>query len=162
MIAAELIGADRVVAFMELLPDHVLKALQMDVSRLALALLAKVKEEKLSGQVLRNQTGTLRRSINQRVETFGRSAVVGSVGTNLSYAAAHEFGVNKTVDVKGHMRMVKVAWGKAVKSPKEHWVKGFARKMNLPEASFLRSAMREMAPEITEGLEAAIGQAVKP
>ena len=162
MIAAELIGANRVVAFMELLPDNVLKALQHDVSRLALTLLTKVKAEKLSGQVLKNQTGNLRASINQRVETFGRSAVVGSVGTNMSYAAAHEFGFHGPVNVKAHLRMVKVAWGKAVKNPQEHPVRAFTRQMNLPERSFLRSALAEMAPEITETLSATVGKAVKP
>ena len=162
MIAAELIGAERVVAFLELLPQKAMAAIKADVSRLAITLLRKVKEEKLSGQVLRNQTGTLRRSINQRVEVFGQQAVVGSVGTNLSYAAAHEFGFNGPVNVKAHLRLVKKAWGKTVRSPQEHPVRAFTRQMHLPEKSFLRSAMAEMAPEIRDGLEAAINKAVKP
>jgi phage gpG-like protein len=162
MIAAELIGAERVVAFLELLPQKAMAAIKADVSRLAITLLRKVKEEKLSGQVLKNQTGTLRRSINQRVEVFGQQAVVGSVGTNLSYAAAHEFGFNGPVNVKAHLRLVKKAWGKTVRNPQEHPVRAFTRQMHLPERSFLRSAMAEMAPEIREGLEAAISKAVKP
>lgn len=161
MIAAELIGAERVVAFMALLPEKAMAAIKADVSRLAITLLRKVKEEKLSGQVLKNQTGTLRRSISQKVEASAQE-VVGSVGTNLSYAAAHEFGFNGPVNVKAHLRMVKKAWGKTIKSPKEHPVRAFTRQMHLPEKSFLRSAMAEMAPEIREGLEAAMNKVVKP
>jgi phage gpG-like protein len=162
MIAAELIGAERVVAFLELLPPKAMAAIKADVSRLAITLLRKVKEEKLSGQVLKNQTGTLRRSINQRVEVFGQQAVVGSVGTNLSYAAAHEFGFKGPVNVKAHMRLVKKAFGRTVKNPEEHPVRSFTRQMNLPERSFLRTAMAEMAPEIRQGLEAAIQKELKP
>lgn len=162
MITAELIGAGPVVSFLDHLPEKAMAALQADVSRLAITLLRKVKEEKLSGQVLRNQTGTLRRSINQRVEVFGRSAVVGSVGTNLSYAAAHEFGFNGPVNVKAHLRMVKKAFGKTVKNPQEHPVRAFTRQMHLPERSFLRSAMTEMAPEIRSSLEAAIRKELQP
>jgi HK97 gp10 family phage protein len=162
MIAAELIGAERVVAFLELLPQKAMAAIKADVSRLAITLLRKVKKEKLSGQVLKNQTGTLRRSINQRVEVFGQQAVVGSVGTNLRYAKAHEFGTDKTVTVPAHLRMMKVAWGKAVKNPRKIEIGAHAMKMHLPERSFLRSAMAEMAPEIREGLEAAMSKAVKP
>ena len=162
MIAAELIGAERVVAFLELLPQKAMAAIKADVSRLAITLLRKVQEEKLSGQVLKNQTGTLRRSINQRVEVFGQQAVVGSVGTNLSYAAAHEFGFKGPVNVKAHMRLVKKAFGRTVKNPEEHPVRSFTRQMNLPERSFLRTAMAEMAPEIRQGLEAAIQKELKP
>ena len=162
MIAAELIGAERVVAFLGLLPPKAMAAIKADVSRLAITLLRKVKEEKLSGQVLKNQTGTLRRSINQRVEVFGQQQVVGSVGTKLSYAAAHEFGFNGPVNVKAHLRMVKKAWGKAVRNPQEHPVRAFSRQLRLPEKSFLRSAMAEMAPEIRESLEASVAKAMKP
>jgi phage gpG-like protein len=161
MIAAELIGAERVVAFLELLPQKAMAAIKADVSRLAITLLRKVKEEKLSGQVLKNQTGTLRRSINQRVEASAQE-VVGFVGTNLSYAAAHEFGFNGPVNVKAHLRMVKKVFGKAVKNPQEHRVRTFTRQMHLPEKSFLRSAMAEMASEITESLTTTINKVVHP
>lgn len=160
MIAAELIGAERVVAFLELLPPKAMAAIKADVSRLALLLLRKVKEEKLNGQVLKNRSSTLMRSINMKVDASPQQ-VIGSVGTNIRYAAAHEFGFQGTVNVPAHLRMMKVAWGRAVKNPRQIMVGAHSMKMNLPERSFLRSAMAEMAPEITESLTTTVNQAVK-
>ena len=161
MIAAELIGAERVVAFLELLPPKAMAAIKADVERLAVLLLRKVKEEKLNGQVLKNRSTTLQRSINKKVVANSQE-VVGSVGTNVRYAAAHEFGFQGTVNVPAHLRMMKMAWGRAVKKPRQIMVGAHSMKMNLPERSFLRSAMAEMAPEIRDGLEAAVAKGMKP
>jgi phage gpG-like protein len=155
MIMAQLVGDRAVIAHLEATPHKVMGSVKSEVSRLALALLIKVKNEKLSGRVLKNKTGTLRASINQRVIADSNS-VTGSVGTNIVYAAAHEFGFKGPVTVKAHLRMVKVAFGKAVKNPAQHMWGSFTRQMNLPERSFLRSALHEMSPEIQAGLQNAI------
>jgi hypothetical protein len=52
--------------------------------------------EKLSGQVLKNRTGTLRRKINYEVRETP-TGITGSVGVKLSYAAAHEYGFDGVV-----------------------------------------------------------------
>jgi len=155
MILAQIVGDRAVIAHLEASPAKVMGNIRITASRLPMMLLAKVKEQKLSGQVLKNKTGTLRRSINQRLSQTP-TTVSGSVGTKLSYAAAHEFGFKGPVTVKAHLRMVKVAWGKAVKNPAQHQWGSFTRQMNLPERSFLRSALREMAPEIQASFQAAI------
>jgi hypothetical protein len=41
------------------------------------------------------------------------------VGTNVEYARPHEYGFNGTVTVKEHLRLVKKAFGKSLKTPKE-------------------------------------------
>ena len=179
MIAGQIIGVDRVLGFLGSREPEVAKNLKAETSRLAIALLRKVKEEKLSGQVLKNQTGTLRRSINQRVEASGTS-VSGSVGTNLVYARAHEFGVDKrvVVTVREYLRRTKASFREAGKigwrgknrlalsrnaSMGAALVHSFTRNQHikLPERSFLRSALQEMAPEIREGLSEAIRKAMK-
>jgi len=159
MIIAQVIGADKVVAHLLTASPRVMSGVQGEVSRLVLALLRKVKEEKLSGQVLKNQTGTLRRSINQKV-VAGNGTITGSVGTNLSYARAHEFGCKDTVTVPEHLRMMKVAWGKAVKAPRQILVSAHPMKMNLKERSFLRSAINEMNADIRAGIAAAVRKAI--
>ena len=147
--------------------------IRMEVSRLTIALLRMVKEQKLSGQVLKNQTGTLRRKVNQQVVSDDQ-AVVGKVGVKLSYAAAHEFGFDGMVTVKAHLRRAKAQMALALRTRKdgstfhssngkgqgEISVKSFERHMKLPERSYLRSALREMAPDIQAGLEAAVRKAV--
>lgn len=182
MITAELVGADRVIAFLERMPEKVQQVLKEDVSRLALALLTKVKEDKLSGQVLKNQTGTLRRSINQKVTVIPNRSVKGSVGTNVIYAKAHEFGVDqfKIITVRAYLRKCKsrstftMKTGRffslegatsklKVASDGIAFVKSFQRNQHtkLPERSFLRSALREMGSEITADLTAAVQRAIR-
>lgn len=128
------------------------------VVRLVLKLLRKVKQDKLSGQVLNVRTGRLRRSINQRVtESEGR--IDGLVGTNVEYARAHELGFTGSVTVKEHMRLIKKAWGHSIK-PKQVEVKSHSRAVKFPEKSFLQSALREMQPEIMTELQDAVGRGI--
>ena len=64
--------------------------------------------DKLSGQVLKNRTGTLRRSINQHVEETDTS-ITGILGADMDiarYARAHEYGFRGTVQVPAHTRTI--------------------------------------------------------
>lgn len=161
MIVAEVVGAERVVAFLEALPERTRKVLKEEVNRLGLALLRKVKEEKLTGQALKVRTGTLRRGINLKV-TETDAAFVASVGTNVAYARIHELGFDGTQNVQAHLRTIKQAWGMQLKSPVEVKVRAFTRHMKMPKRSFLATALSEMAPEISERLQAAVRGATKP
>lgn len=129
--------------------------LQTAIVRLSVELQAYIKQSKLSGQVLKNRTGTLRRSINRRVVTSPGS-IRAYVGTNVKYARPHEYGFTGTVSVREHLRMQKLAWGKPMKNPREVTVKAHPMKMNLPMRSFLRSALKDKRDRIIGAIEAAI------
>lgn len=119
--------------------------------RLLIGLSRKVKEDKLTGQVLKTRTGTLRRSIHDEIRGRGLN-MVGVVGTNVVYAAPHEYGFDGVVTVREHLRQAK--------SGLAHTVRQHKRTMHLPVRSFLRSTLTENAALIrTELLEAA-GQAL--
>lgn len=134
------------------------KEVKKSIGRLILKLLRKVKQDKLSGQVLNVRTGRLRRSINQRVtESDGR--IVGLVGTNVEYAPPHELGFTGSVTVKEHMRLIKKAWGRSI-NPKRVEVKSHSRAVKFPVNSFLQSALREMQPEIMAELQDAVGRGI--
>jgi len=60
--------------------------MQLEMNKLA----EYVRANKLSGQVLKNRTGTLRRSIHGEATADGDTGVVGTVGTNVSYAKYFE------------------------------------------------------------------------
>jgi phage gpG-like protein len=113
-----------------------------------------VKEHKLSGQVLHVRTGTLRRKINYRV-TQTAAAITGQVGVKLSYAAAHEYGLDVEEQVREHLRTAKMAFGRPI-APVTFSVRAHTRHMKLPERSFLRSSLREMTPEIQAMIRAAV------
>jgi len=159
MIDIQITGQDRVYAMLSGLPHRVFGEMKDEITRLTFKLLRFVKERKLSGDPLHNRTGTLRRKINSRVEAGG-SAVTGTVGVKLSYAPAHEFGVDKQVQVKEHLRTIKQAFGKPLAAPVTFIMPAHSRHMRLPERSFLRSALREMGPEISKALKEALHRAV--
>lgn len=115
--------------------EELIKAMRAN----AIELQGYVKSKKLSGQVLKNRTGTLRRSINQKVEATSEG-VFASVGTNVRYGAVHEFGFKGKVSVKQHLR--------TIKGGTAHTVSAHTRTVALPERSFLRTAIREMREKL--------------
>jgi len=142
MIRGELVGDKAVIRSLEEQRLRVVSGVEKVVMRLTMKLLRLVKL-KLSDDVLRVRSGRLRRSVNAQFTGSG-AKTQGEVGTNVAYARVHEYGL--TVTVEEHMRMQKLAWGRAMKTPRQVLVK--AHQVRFPERSFLRSALREMDPEI--------------
>lgn len=133
------------------------------MNKISMEMLRTVKEEKLSGQVLNVRTGTLRRSINRRlrVEPGGITA---SIGTNVPYAAVHEYGAH-IPEVSGKLMVFPVpglpadfmlATGKLKKRwRRQRELVVFTMKhkaFDLPERSFLRSTLTEYETRIREEL----------
>jgi len=155
----KIIGDAAVIAKFERIPGAAEREIAQSVGRLALGLQRRVMREKLSGQVLKVRTGTLRRSIDQAV-LRSPASVRGVVSTNLEYARAHEYGFKGAETVKQHLRTITQAWGRQI-SPRQVMVRQHVRSANIPEKSFLRSALADMAPEILAELEAAAGRIAK-
>lgn len=122
------------------------------IQRAALDLLAFVKGQKLTGQVLNVRTGRLRRSITQRVETESNGTIAGLVGTNVSYGRAHELGYKGRVAVKAHTRKVQ---GKRVP------VRAHSRQMDIPKRPFLGPSLNEKMPVYRKWMADAIQGAAR-
>jgi phage gpG-like protein len=129
------------------------------MASIVFALSNKIKFEKLSGQVLKNRTGTLRRSITPTVKEGG-SSVTGEVATNIEYAGVHEFGYSGSQSVKAHLRTIKQAFGRPLKSPVTQNVSAHSRHVNFPERSFMRTALNEMEPQIRAQFESALSEVI--
>lgn len=138
--------------------DRIDAEVRQSIARSTLKLLIKVKREKLNGQVLNKRTGRLGRSITQKLIELS-NGVAGIVGTNVEYAPPHEYGFKGDVTVKAHLRMIKMAFGKSI-NPKQVNIKAHTRKVDLPEKSFLRSALEEMRKEIKQDLEVSIQRGI--
>ena len=165
MIKAVLVGGDKLESWLKSRYPQIRGQLETSMARLVISLTRKIKQEKLTGQVLKNKTGTLRRSISPDVTREGEN-LVGSVGTNIEYARIHEFG-GKTLPYEIRARKAQAlaffttasVWGhpygpvivKKVMHPGSVF----------PERSFMRSALREMEPEIRKEFEKAIREGVK-
>jgi phage gpG-like protein len=158
MITVELVGDRELMARLEAMPRHVHDGLARAVTRLGLELQRKIQSEKLSGQVLGVRSGALRSSINTEVADSA-TEISATVGTGSCYAAAHEFGFDGTVGVRAHLRRITAAFGHPIR-PTTVSVRAHSRHMHLPERSFLRSALAEMAPAIEAELRAAMAESL--
>lgn len=147
LITGQVIGTAEVIERIEGLPATTRAELNKSTLKLALMLVAHVKQNKLSGQVLRNRTGTLRRSITHQVQELPQE-IKGTVGTNVAYARPHEFGWHGNV-------LIDQAFGKKLKFPV--W-----KTVTLPERSFLRSSLREKADAIRKEYREAVKRGVNP
>jgi phage gpG-like protein len=156
MISIVLIGNNVVAQKFLAMSPKVYASVGKAMRKFSIDLQRHVMADKLSGQVLNRVTGTLRRSITQKIDDMG-DGFVGTVGTNVKYARVHEFG--GVVSVKTHLRRIKQAFGRELKEEKLVQVR--AHTANYPERSFLRSALNDMTPEFKERMERAAKEGVK-
>lgn len=154
MITGKVVGDETLILRLNTMGPRLRERLKVAVTREAVALTRYVKEQKLSGQVLRNRTGTLRRKINYVVNE-GVNDVTATVGVKLAYAGIHEYGFDGTETVREHLRTITQAFGRTI-SPVQVTVREFSRHMHMPARSFLRSSLQENAPAIRDRLTAAI------
>lgn len=158
-INVTLVGDQQLLVRVERMKSTVQQALYQAVLALSLRMEARVKD-KLSGEVLNVVTGALRRSIASSVTQSG-TGVTGRVysGGDVKYAAIHEFG--GTI----HIPDIYPTAGKAL-----HFFAGgaeifathvAAHNVVMPERSYMRSTLSDMASEIRAALVAAIGGAAK-
>lgn len=176
-ISATIFGDKEVVAGFEKLPELLRAELRKSVGRAALMVERETKQFKLSGQVLNVKTGRLRRSINTRLSETADS-VTGTVGTNVEYAKIHEYGFKGTVNVRAHLRQARETgrmqlvnspgkkmkvWKRArgAKTGQPFNVRAHTRRVDLPERSFLRTALYVMRPEIRKLFEDAAARTMK-
>lgn len=144
-ISAWIEGDAEVVQTLEAMPASTRAELHKSTLKLAISMVAYVKQQKLSGQVLRNRTGTLRRSITHEVKELPNE-IKATVGTNVAYARPHEFGWHGNV-------LIDQAFGRKLKFPV--W-----KTVTLPPRSFLRSSLRERAASIRKEYQEAMKRGV--
>ena len=158
MITAYLIGDEQAVERLRALPEAVNSRLLRLITQLGIELQLAVQQDKLSGQVLRSRSGSLKSSIGVKVDQSG-GAITASVFSESQYAGAQEYGFAGTVSVRASLRRMTEAFGRPI-AEKMISVRAYDRRMDLPERSFLRSALDDMTPAIREEVEAALAQGV--
>lgn len=155
LIDGKVLGREAVTQYMEGVTPRVRTALETKITQLAIKLQAHVVSDKLQGQVLNVRTGRLQRSISQTVISDDQQ-ITGLVSTAVKYAAPHEYGLDKTVNVKEHLRTIKEAFGKSLKEPVTFTVREHEMHMHFPPRSFLRTALEEMNDEVRKGIADAV------
>lgn len=130
--------------------DSVSQAVMVEGIRLS----SYIKQYKLTNQVLNVRTGRLRNSIHSDFHA-GTNYFQSKISTNVKYAPAHEYGFRGVVQVKSHKRKINKVWGRVIPT-KEIMIGSFARHMNLPERSFMRTALDEQENNIVKAIEKAV------
>lgn len=151
-------GDDAVVSQLLKIGQNAKPAIDATIGRLVLKLQRKVQEEKLTGQVLKVQTGTLRRSINGVMLPSPGQMSAGVVSTNVKYARIHEYGgtIKAMVIEAKKARALKFSMGGKTVFAKRVTIP----ERQMPERSFLRSALNEMSDEIKSELMQAATRAI--
>lgn len=154
-IEAVITGDRELTATLTSVPGRLHRRLVTVMTRLGITLQRHVKQDKLSGQVLKNRTGHLRASIAHET-TDGEAGIVTRVGVfqgpTVIYGRAHEFGFKGVVTVRAHVRNIKQAFGRPI-APRSVNVRAHSANLNVKERSFLRTAFAEMRGEIVGTLD---------
>jgi phage gpG-like protein len=159
MIDLAVVGGADVARTLDRLAPRLTQELGAGMSTLGARLVQAIRQDKLSGQVLKSRTGRLRQSIAMVADGDGATLSVGVVAPG-GYAAAHEFGFRGTVTVRQHLRQIRQAFGRPI-APRTIAVKAHPIRIDLPARSFLRSALRDLdaSGAIRAEIAAAIGRA---
>lgn len=162
MFKFELRGDSALIAKYSAAGPRVQAALAREITAIVLKLEGHIKKDKLSGQVLKVQTGNLRRSVHAvlPVRLIGSTGAEGKVGQSgdVKYGAIHEFGGRTPAHVIEAKRASVLAFmmgGRQV----------FARKVNhpgsqMPERSYMRSGLADMRDEIGPRLQEAVKKGI--
>ena len=150
---------DTAIAALGAMPERIRAALVAKAGVLAAKLQAKI-EQKLSGEVLQMKSGALAGSIGVTIEeTSGGVAVRLATSADVKYAAIHEFGgvipPHEIVPDKAKTLAFLVGGKQA-----------FAARVNLPaiampERSYIRTSLAEMADDIRDELAATAIEAIQ-
>jgi phage gpG-like protein len=141
------------------MPARIRDALADKANSLAAELQAKI-QQKLSGGVLNQKSGALARSISATFDDAPADvSVTLATSADIKHAAIHEYGgmipPHQIVPDKARALAFLVGGKQA-----------FAARVNLPavampERSYMRSSLAEMADEISEGLSEAVAEAMQ-
>jgi phage gpG-like protein len=158
VISAELLGGGPALDRLRELPDAANVGLARTIAKLGIALQSDVQQDKLSGQVLNVRSGVLKSSIGVEIDKSA-IGITATVFTDLDYAAVQEYGFSGAVNVRASLRLIRRAFGRPI-AAKTISVRAHSRWMDLPERSFLRWALDDMAPDISAGVKNALLEAI--
>lgn len=171
MIYGTITGGKQMVAQFQALPGKVKAQADATVDKLGLQLEREVKQNYLTGQVLKVRTDRLRGSISRNhkdtrshLETTPTSAYA-IVGTNVEYAAVHEYGFDGNVTIKAHTRRAPARRGAAKRGKKAATgianVRSFTRHMRMPKRAYLAPAFAAFKPKILAAFDQMLGKVIK-
>jgi phage gpG-like protein len=161
MIGIQLTGEAEVLAKLEAVTGKVRVAAKSSLDMWATELAGYIKMNKLSGNPLHRRSGNLSSSVYPATSETSTSVSGGArAGADVPYAKIHEYGLQRNIVVSAFHRMQTMAWGKPMANPREVLVNQHSSYVNMPERSYMRSSLREQAPEGIQALREAVREAI--
>lgn len=143
-------GGDKLERLLTLAGPQIKDALREELAVQGFELAQYVKTQKLSGQVLHVQTGTLRRSIAGVPIGDGMQQ---EIGTNVPYGRYWELGFQGKEAVRDTIRHLK--------DGREVFVSAHLRNVNQPARPFLRPSLEENRVKIRQALIGSVSKVLK-
>jgi hypothetical protein len=163
MIGLEITGSEQVIAKLGEMTGKIRIAASSSLDMWATELAGYIRLEKLKGQVLNKVTGHLSDSVRPiKTGEFSTATTISAgsmAGDGVPYAKIHEYGMQRNIVVSAFHRMQTMAWGKPI-TPVEVLVNQHSSYINMPERSYMRSSLREEAPQGIEALKQAVREAI--
>ena len=159
MIGVQITGAAQVIERLGALPEKVRLAAKSSLDLWALELASYIKADKLSGQVLNRRSGNLSSSVFPSKSETSTSVSGGArAGLDVPYAKIHEYGglipAHQVVAINAKALAFTVGgvmrFAKSVQIPD----------VQMPERSYMRSSLREKAPDGIAELRAAVKESI--
>jgi phage gpG-like protein len=143
------VSPDLSAALEALKPAALKRAVARGMKRGTLLIAGAVQTERLTGkgpfpvaqQRLGVRSGRLRRSVRGTAPQIQGDTVTTSIGSNVKYAAAHEFGFKGTVTVKAHEVTIKKLFGRKLKTPLRFSRLAHQRNVTIPERRPFRTGI---------------------
>ena len=151
-INIEVLNGGEFEAFLESKAEAIVAAVKTEMNAETVNLLAYIKDEKLSGQVLNQRSGNLKNSGFIEIEE-GSGQITGFVGfgRTVPYAAILNYGGSIDIpEVNGKLMVFQRA-GATIFTMKHR-----AFTVNMPARNYLESSLEEREPVITQGFREAI------
>ena len=144
MITAHVEGTHIVLEKIRRRAKKVRSAVEKSLVDIHQRLVRHIQRNKLSGQVLKVQTGRLRRSIHTGYGNLKEVVRIGetyttTVGTNVWYGKLHEYGYVGNITAPASTRTT---------SKGTVFVNAHVKRVNLPQRSFIRSALADFEGEV--------------
>jgi phage gpG-like protein len=160
VIGLKITGTEAVLEKLGAVTGKVRVAAKSSLDMWALELAGYIKADKLSGQVLNRRSGNLSSSVHPNKATDSGSSISAgaAAGLDVPYAKIHEYGglipAHQVVAINAKALCFSVGgvirFAKSVQIPD----------VTMPERSYMRSSLREKAPDGIAELRAAVKEAI--
>jgi phage gpG-like protein len=153
-------AGEQVVFFGEF-QKNTIPALINAINAYAIKLRDYIATSKLSGQVLRVRTGTLRSGIVPKLARLVGTKIEAGIATNVIYAQIHEYGGTTHPIVTAKMK--KFAWYKFIESNNPMWkaialTKKSKLTVPIPARPYILPSIRETENDLIEGIKKSLNK----